>query len=376
MANRIVLAAGGLRGAVAFAQKVLARKSSIPVLEGLRIRAGGDVKVEATDLENRLEIALPRLGGDGAFEIVLPGRALADYLKGESGEEVTLSASDDGLSVELDHGRIVALDPDDFPSVPRHEFERVSSIEPADLERAMKAVYFARSAEVVRYALTGVLFETGKGKTDFNLVASDGKRLSTAPIQSTRAKGNLRSIVNPTAALLVSGLAKRAEGSVLVEIEKAGPDIERKALRFSWAGSSVMTTEMQGHFPDWGAVIPSLSGRTAFRVDPAALAHALAAVEVGVSEKNRAARFAFSGSKVALEARAAGKGEAKAEVAATGEGDAEIVLNVDYVSEYLASLPKKTSEIEILLAKKSDCAIFRIPDGRGVYVLMPLTITI
>lgn len=370
MANRLVLASDGLRGAVAFASKVIARKSSIPVLSHLRIRDDGDVRVEATDLENRIEIALPRLGGDGTFEAVLPARALADYLKGAADPELTLSA--DGLSVDVGSGRIVGWDPSDFPSAPRLDFETVTAIAPADLERALKSVYFARSTEVVRYSLTGVLFEIGKGKSAAAFVSSDGKRLAAIRVETTRAARALRTIVSPIAASLLSGLAKRAEGDVRIEVEKG--DAERKALRFSAPGSSILTREIEGRFPDWEAVVPSESGRAAFRVDPAALGMALRTVEIGVSEKNRAAKFTFASSQVSLFAKTQDKGEGNASAPASGNGDAETVLSVDYVGEYLESLPKKTAEIEVLVGKKGDAVIFRIPDRPGVYVLMPLTI--
>lgn len=375
MANRLVVASGGLRGAVALASKLIQKRCRIPVLSHLRIRAAGDVRIEATDLENRLEIAIPRIGGDGTFDFdaLLPCRMLGEYLKAASEDEVSLSA--DGLAVDLDHGRIVGCDPSDFPSSPDVSLEPVTEIDARELERALKSVFFARSSEVVRYALTGVLFEIGKGRTKGAFVASDGKRLAACPAAAQKARKAVRAIVAPTAALLLCGLAKTADGPIRIEAEpeKEG---ERQALRFSASGTSLFTRAIDGRFPDWEAVVPSTDGRASFVTDPAALARALDAVKVGVSEKCRAARFDCTPTQIRLFAKTADQGEASGAAPATGTGAAEIVLNVDAVRDYMESLPKKTAGIEILLAKPDQAAVFRIPGDGAVYVLMPLTIKV
>lgn len=373
MANRIVLAKDGLRGAVTFAQKVMTRRSPIPVLSHLRIVGGDQVRIEATDLENRLSIALPRLGGEGDFEAVLPARALAQYLKGDAESEISLAA--DGVACDLDgkRARIVGLEPSDYPSDPGPtEWARIAGIAPGELERALAGVSFARSVEPVHYALTGTLLEISRnGKKGF-LVASDGKRLSAWPFTPKEGE-SVRAIVNQTASLLASALAKRAQGEI--SVEKSG-EADPLWLRFSDGDSWIVTRAMDGHFPEWQAVVPSSEGRSVYRTSPEALARAIESAEFAVSEKSGAMEFRFGPSEIQVFARSLDRGEATGTAPAHGPGGSTIVWNASYVSEYLASLPRKTPAIEIELGTKDQAAVFRVPGVRAVYVLMPLSVTV
>lgn len=378
MANRLVMSSEDLKGAVAFASKILPRRSLVPVLSHVRITAGDSVRIEATDLENRVSLGLPRLGGDGAFEAVLPGRELSQYLKGGLGSEVALSV--DGLTVDFDdRAKIVGWEPSDFPGIPdAHAWERVAAIKPAELERAMKAVAFARSTEPVRYALTGTLLEIARGGMKGHLVASDGKRLSACPFAPAGGHA-FRGIVNAVASSLSAGLAKRAQSEVV--LEKTG-DVDPVLLRFTAGDSWILTKAVDGHFPDWQAVVPSIVGRLVWKVSPEALARAIATAKFAVSEKTGAMKFDFAPEAIKVFAKSQDRGEATGTCPARGPGMAElgakaaIVLNASYVAEYLESVPKKTQEIEIALGSPDQAAIFRIPGHGSRYVLMPLTVSV
>jgi DNA polymerase-3 subunit beta len=375
MTHHCVLAGDDLRGAVTFASKLLTSRSCrIPVLAHLRITVNGDVRVEATDLENRLSIDVAKLGGDGTFEVLLPARALGQALQADTSDTVTLSPGE-GVDALLGRTRLVGWDPAEFPSGNGPlSWKTIAEISACDLERALRQVSFARSTEVIRFALTGVLLETGRGGLG-HFVASDGKRLAACPFARGRERKPFRAILSAVGAGLAAGLAKRAEGSVVIEAgyPEGGSDLAE--IRFSARGLSVRTKPIDGHFPDWEAVIPSQIDKV-FRLNPEELASAIRIVKVACSDKKRAVRFDLSPTQIRLLAKDLDKGEATATLSCSGEGEATIVFSPEYILDYLASLPRKTAEIEWVIGKPDQAGVFRLPGDGARYVLMPLQINV
>jgi DNA polymerase-3 subunit beta len=136
----------------------------------------------------------------------------------------------------------------------------------------------------------------------------------------------------------------------------------------------VFSRVIDGHFPDHEAVTPAdLPG--SWTLDRKELADALHAVMPATTEKTRAVRFTLMAADVELFAKSADVGEARAVLKAHGTEELTVVLNPDYVLDYLAALPRYVEQV-VLQAKARDVAVlWRGPAGHE-YVQMPLTVNL
>ena len=379
-----------LERALKLAAKVTPRRCNLPVLGNARLTVNGAVRLAVTDLEYGAVLDLVRAGGEGNADMLLPvGRLLAQVRAGR-GETVTLEPGD-GWTARLDGtAAVVGMDPAEFPTLPSGpEGELVGGIDGAELVEALRAVEFAVSGEVVRYALTGVLmeFEAGK-KGRACLVASDGKRLARWRLRGVSVARDARLIVPTKALQAVVDLVGRPDKGGIVKVyvevpkveakegeEKKASDMEPTRIHFALPQAGVFSRVVEGNFPDHEAVTPAdLPG--SWTMDRKELAEAIKTVLPATTDKTRAVRFTLRASGVELFAKSADVGEATATVRAQGTPDElAVVLNPEYVLDYLAGLPRGVERV-VMHAKAKDCAVVWRGAAGHEYVQMPLTVNL
>jgi DNA polymerase III subunit beta len=372
-----------LKRALGVLSKVANPKSRIPVLTQVRLRVNGDVQLAATDLEVSAVVTLARQGRGGEFQALLPANRLAEYVKQSTAETVTFQ-NETAFKTNLDTGAsLVGLDVADFPSSLGEEGTLLASFAAADLEQALHLTKHAASAEVVRYALTGVLFDVRKGKAA--LVASDGKRIAVAR-SAVKANRDVKAIIPYSAAVLLERIAGQADPNARVELrativkstnvqtgeQKETAEIQH--LHFVVGDTGLFTRIVEGHFPDWEAVVPSNLDKT-FTVDRKALIAEIDRVKHACTDKTMATKFTFGGGKVVLFSKTPDVGEARAELPVEGEGELAIVFNPLYVLDFLKAQPKSVERVTLKFHEKTNAGLFTGPKGHD-YILMPLTINL
>lgn len=296
-----------LVSALEIAGRAVQRRSRVPVLEQVRLRANGVLAVEASDLDTSLRVELPYSGE--AVDLTIPGDAqLRAGLKLAGGETVRIARRDPGESGEKGQLRTViesigALGPmraevmaypaDDHPGAERtgpHEF----SVElGADALRALHRVTPAISSEETRYYLNGVCVSK-VGDWLYQFVATDGRRLFIADVPLPGAEGVLpdRTIIPKAALKTMLDLFRKSPGPVVLRYARkvdgnAMPhdlaEAPRGAPRLTVAGTVrglpvVLTSkEIDGTYPDYTRVIPAVTqGRV--RIKRQALVDAVRAV--------------------------------------------------------------------------------------------------
>src|SRR5258705_116981 len=200
---KVKCARGPRHEAFQLALAVVPQRSTIPAVTNVKLAATGSGKsaqleLSCTDLEFGLKVRVPALEVKEEGTVVLPAQRMAGILR-EAGDADVVIDSDGTLAHIKASGasfKIVGTDPAVCPAVPGFEEKGALQVDTKDLGEMIRKTQFAVSSEVVRYALTGQLFEI-HGK-ELRMVASDGKRL--AYIRSrTAGKGgeakNLRVIV-------------------------------------------------------------------------------------------------------------------------------------------------------------------------------------
>lgn len=351
---------------------VTPRKTNIPVLNTVKFIANGTLKMHATDLEYGAVACIDRIGGRGDATLALPPARLLPLLRASTGEIVALTTGKDN-TVTVDGAQIVGMDPADFPSIPDvGAGELLARIDAQELATAYRNTLYASSSEVVRYALTGILLDLDPNPKARKacMVASDGKRLMRWNLLDVTVKKAARLIFPVQSLKALVDLIGKCGNEVQVRTAKDAP--ERATLCMGDEG--VFTRLIDGHFPDYEAVTP-FGLPEPWGVNRSELLAGLEKMAPALTDKTMAVRFTFTPGKLALYARTVDVGEARATVECDGKGEAQVVLNPDYVADYLRALPKGIERVGVQVKDKT-CATLWKSTEHDKYVLMPLTINL
>lgn len=365
-----------LQEALEIAAWVTPSKTTIPALCGVRlsVNGSGTLRLAATDMEMGVLLDLARLSGGGQFAALLPADRLARYVKLSPLDTVTIEPGE-GMVVGLDgKGKLVGMDPADFPAVPRPEGKPLAEIPGEALAGAFHEVGFAVSREVTRYSLTGALLDIRKGG-GARLCASDGKRLAVRTVPAKT--GGAAQMILPVPALALVSRLVRQRGDATVEVrlpqeknDKGEAQEPTKAL-LTVGPAMIWTRLVEGRFPDYETVVPS-NVETHWTMGRKALLEALPRVEQWCGDKDRAVRFRFGQGRLELFTRSQDIGEGTETIIAEGKEPFEAVFCPDYVRDYLMALPKEREKVTIHGKDRTSAAVWTAHEGHK-YVLMPLT---
>jgi DNA polymerase-3 subunit beta len=315
---RISIERAALQSLLAATVKVVETRNTIPILSTVRlVVAGGTLTVTASDLDIEVSASTPLLdASDGAF--CVDARTLDGIVKKAVGD-ISLETKDGNVVVAFKRSRFTlpTLPADDFPSMDAGKFHTEFE---ADLAALFAPVKFAISTEEARYYLNGAFLHTVDGK--LAAVATDGHRLA---LHVSDDDSTIAGAIVPRKAV-----DTMLPGRVSVSMS----DTKIRAA----AGGIVMVSKfIDGTFPDYQRILPAANDNVMI-FDKAAMRAAVDRVAL-ISDKGRAAKFAFANGGCEITLRGDGSEAADAvECEATGE-PVEIGFNTRYVLDTLAVMP-------------------------------------
>lgn len=355
------------------AAQALERRSTIPVLEHLRISASAtEVTASGTNLDHQIDVT-KRADPDTPGTILPAGHLLTDILKRLDDGGQARIAWDGGPTVTLQSGRsrfkLPAIDPVDFPvmadDIPAAAWFEMTA---ADLARMIRRCRAAQSGEEVRYYLNGIHLRTVAGEQETHLAAeaTDGHRLVITSMSDPRGETD-----TPIDAILprqaVAEIARLIDGpkTVQVAITEA-----RVAIR---AGAALYRSKLiDGAFPPTDRVVPDAEKMTAaVTVDAVTLRRAVERVALIATDKSRAVKLiAEDGGLTVAASGEAGRG-AEDMVTAEVTGRVEIGVQARYLVEMIEAL-----DAETLTIRTSDAGgpmrITAEPGDGSLGIVMPM----
>ncbi|MCF0234710.1 MAG: hypothetical protein HUK22_07020 [Thermoguttaceae bacterium] len=282
-------------------------------------------------------------------------------------EIITLETKGSTLVVdgEIDnfHYTLTTCPPDDFPVVGSFDEAAYQKVETKYLAALIRRTVYSIDSENSHYALGGVLFNFEGDK--ITAVSTDGRRLSyiQCPAEAVGELPKDDKTIFPPKTL---NLIERASGDV-AEVLIAAKEGQAVVKVGNLTISSVL---IDGHFPNWRAILPEKSSRRSCRFIAGTLAAAVRKAEIVATEKKPGVWLKFE--------------EGRCVVAAAGEevGDSSVTLPVEYaqettdlrfdsrfLNEYLRCIaPDETISFYFLPDKP---ALFETEDNYQ-YVVMPL----
>lgn len=351
---------------------VVERRNTIAILSNLLMIVGdGTLSVTGTDLDIEATASAP---ASGELRTTVSSDKILAAVKSFKPGKLTIAQVDGRHAVTVKQGRgvrtISTLPTDDFPKRAALGSAVSFSMSCEVLTRIFGACVVAQSSDETRYYLIGVFLHTTDGK--LRGAATDGHRLIRVEADIPDGAQDLADIIVPkkTVAQVLQLLGK-AKGDVAIQSNGT-------AISFQIGSSSIISKLIEGTFPDYSRVIPSVA-KNKITVVRETLTSAVAAVasvvNAGGNTKVRAVAMDFGGDAQEVSANDPDGTSASEPIEATYEG---VPVRFGLNSQYLREVANVFTEGAALTITLQDpAAPLRIVSDKDpdiVGVLMPMRV--
>ncbi len=351
--------------AVAKTSRSVAQKSSIPVLEGILIKAEGE-KVSLTGYD--LEIAIScevdaKVAREGGA--VISAKLLGDICRATNGATIDIDCSD--VKIEITSGsvfyEISSMNIKDYPELPRGDTVPAATIDGMDFKYMIDKTIFACNQNDKRPVNTGELFELKSDK--LTVVALDGYRLAVCSKDVGKAEEDVNIIIPFKTMQEMSRLINDDIGNITV-------CASRYYVLFSCDEFSLLSRLIEGDFVDYKKVIPD-GVKTTVKVDVKEFTRCIERASLVISERIRnPLRITFDESGIHVSCKTA-LGSVNDNIDCEFEGlPLEIGFNNRYLLDALRACGCEKVVLEII---DSITAVKLISDDKNdefLYLVLPV----
>lgn len=375
---KVTVERAALLKALGHVHRVVERRTTIPILSNVLLRAEGDgLRLKATDLDIEVtETVKADVAQAGA--ITVPAHVIYDIVrKLPEGAQVSLERSGETGQMQVRSGRsrftLQALPETDFPDIAAGDLDVNFAIGASDLKRLIDKTQFAISTEETRYYLNGIYLHTieSEGEMRLRAVATDGHRLARIELPAPDGAAGMPGIIVPRKAVaeIQKLVADEAGEAVRVALSSA-------KIRFSFGqdGGVVLTSKLiDGTFPDYQRVIPAGNDKM-LTIERKDFQDAVDRVSTISSERGRAVKLAIGEGKMTLSVNNPDSGNAVEELDVDYDAaPLDIGFNARYLLDITGQLDSDTALFK--LADPGSPTIIQDREGAAtLYVLMPMRV--
>lgn len=360
--------------ALAHVQSVVERRSTIPILSNVLLKAeNGMLSLATTDMDIEMTEAIAAdVTQEG--QITTPAVTLHDIVrKFPDGTKVTIEMDASGNSITVKSGRsdfrLSCLPVADFPQFGGGEFPTRFSLRAADLRALIDRTKFAMSTEETRYYLNGIYVHAAEndGVSVLRAVSTDGHRLARFEMPLPEGAEGMPGVIIPRKTVL----------ELRKLLEEAADEIEiylsQNKVTFEFDHIVLTSKLIDGTFPDYQRVIPAGNDKVV-EVDPKVFSQAIDRVSTISDGKSRAVKITLNGKTMTLSANSAESGSAKEEIEVQSEmSEMEIGFNARYLLDITSQVDGEGCRMT-LSDPSSPTIIQDTSDPSSLYVLMPLRV--
>ncbi len=371
---RLVIERGELLRALTHVASVVERRTTIPVLSNLLLRAQHtSVMLKGTDLEREVVESAPgdvrQSGGT-----TVSANLLHDIVrKLPDGTQVELTVEGDQERLSLTAGRsrfyLPILPAEEFPDLTAGELPHTFDIESRELKRLIEKTRFAISTEETRYYLNGIYLHTAETNDErvLRAVATDGHRLAQVELPIPSGAEGMPGIIVPRKTVHeLYRLIEDSDNAVSVALSDS-------RIQFT-CGTVVMTSKLiDGTFPDYSRVIPHGNDKRMV-VSKQEFATAVDRVATVSTDRGRAVKLSLDENKLVLSVINPDGGSATEQIAVEYDAEPlEIGFNARYLLDISSQLESDGAQF-MLADPASPTTIQDASDENALYVLMPMRV--
>jgi len=376
---KLTIERAALLKALGHVQSVVERRTTIPILSNVLLRAevAGRLSLSATDMDLEIVERVPaRVEREGRTTV--PAHTLYDIVrKLREGAQVELEASGERNEMVLRSGRstftLACLPPEDYPVMSAGELPHQFTLSAAELRMLIDRTRFAISTEETRYYLNGIYLHATKSNEVpvVRAVATDGHRLARVEMTAPEGAAGMPGIIVPRKTVLeLRKLVEEGEDEVQVAL---GETKIRCAI-----GEAALTSKLiDGTFPDYDRVIP-VNNDKILDVECKEFADAVDRVSTISTERSRAVKLALDRGNLVVSATSPENGTAVEELEVRYQNTP---IEIGFNSRYLLDITEQIEGeyVQFQMADAGSPTIVRdaAPEANGanaLYVLMPMRV--
>lgn len=377
---RFVVKKKALVGAVKSIMPAVAKRTTLPVLSGMRIDATkSTVSLEATDLEMSARRTVEAATVARPGSVVVPARPFAKAISTLNSEELTLESetTDARARLTIRAGSrslmIDGLPEEDWPRIEGNATgEPVARIAATDLADAFARLSICASDDEARPVLTGVALILEEGASTVEMVATDSYRMGVLRLEpAERAAAAVTVVVAARAAVAIAKELKKRREAVTIRV--IDHDSGSRLVVFDSGSAVWRVRSIEGEFPNWRQILPEETGARA-EFDAAETSAALTAA-ASIRSTGVPVRLSLGDRcMLTLAQQDVGALTEELERAAfspDGVGALEVAFNPDYLADAFRFCG--TERVAMWVRDGLKPALLGTPDRR--YLLMPVRIS-
>ncbi len=346
-------------------QKAVSAKSTLPVLEGILVECGENLKLMGNDLEIGIECYVESdIIEKGS--IVINSRIFGEIVRRLPDSEVSFEVEEDNniiIDCENSHFEIKGLGTDGFPSIPEIEKDIKVTLMQKTVKDMIRQTIFAVSPDTNRPILTGTLFESYDNQITF--VSCDSYRVAL------RKKSNDGE--NLEASIVIPGKTLNEIGKILHPVEeKMNIYISNNQIMFDMDNCRVVSRLLQGEYFKYRSFIPE-EFSTRVIVDRANMLASIerASLLISTEEKRYPLNVNVKNDKILIHT-STNLGNVNESLRVDMEGkELEIKFNPRYFAEALRVIEDEKIEV-CFTSDISPCIIKPIDGDEYIYLVVPL----
>ena len=280
--------------------RVIAPKSSLPILEDILFNLDGDqLTLTASDSEVTLRTTMAVENAEGAGKVAFGGKLLVETLKEFSEQPLTFLIDDANykLNITTDNGNysFVGVNGNEYPELPAmNEASMHTFAISADmLANGINKTFFCTAEDELRPVMNGVNFDLlPDGLT---LVATDAHRLVRLTYNTIKTEEPVNFILPKKPATLIKNVLGKGENEAVVRFDS-------KLIRVECGTTIIVCRQIEGRFPNYNAVIPQNNQNTVI-ADRQTLINACKRVAVFASPSTGLIKLSLNDNQIRISAQ-------------------------------------------------------------------------
>lgn len=315
-------------------QRVVSRKSTIPILQNIHLQATQNalfLTAADTDLGLRT-VCTARVKKEGRFTV--PAHKLYDYVRLLEDGDITMRLLENywvQIRSGRSHTKMVGMSPEHFPKLPLFPSPNVIKLDVPMVQQLITRTMFAASDEESRYTLCGAMLVLRPD--GIRMVATDGHRLALTEYTKAHPQAKELRILVPKKTLIE--LSSLLAGSSAEQVQFAQDD---STLYFAVGTRLLTSRQIMGKFPDYEAILPK-EHPNQIVLSRDELQVALQRVGQFSDERSNCVRFKLGKNECRLASSTPESGESEDVLSTKYAGDPKtLAFNSHYLLEFLKAV--------------------------------------
>ena len=367
---KIVILQENVQHALNYLQKAIPAKPQLPILSSILITVSDNVcTLGATDLYFGVRATIAAQIEESGM-IAVPGKEFKEIINSLPAGEVTLSFSDNTLTITAAHAKfsLQCQDCSDYPQFPEVTGEQ-AVLSKQILEAVSQLVLFSTSADQARPLLTGVLFSLDEKNT--RAVATDGFRLSICDFAPQPYQQPLQFILPSKALSEVCRISQQLQSETVVFTVSTSS----RQVFIDFDTIEIYARVLEGDYPPYEKIIPA-SFTTEVLVPCDELLEQVKRSTIYSRDTSNIVQFEVTPEKLIIKANSSTLGTFSGETPSAqikGPGGT-IAFKAKYITDFLQSA--KDAEIWMGMNDSLKPALFQTKNLSGFrYIVMPFRVS-